>query len=195
MTRGGGPIARLTVALALSALAGACSQRSADAPPPGRGVAERTEAPPPEPPVDPRGGRPPADPFRPPARGRDRLAPTETPTTITVERPRTDQDPPAAPPPRDLSDELRAMMGSPGSCAPASALEHVAATVSVGVTVSVLPGGGVLRASVSAPGLDATVVDCLQRRAQGLRFRTPIDGAPRAVSATLTLERRAITPP
>ena len=88
------------------------------------------------------------------------------------------------------------MMGSPGSCAPASALENVGATVSVSVSVTVLPGGGGGRASVSAPGLGAAVVECLERRAQGLRFRTPIEGAPVTVAAQLVLERHALpTPP
>jgi hypothetical protein len=89
----------------------------------------------------------------------------------------------ASAPERDLDAELRQGLGDPLGC-----LSNVAALPSrIRMTFSAVVSlsGRVTRVEVTAPGLPDADLDCLRRRALAVRFREPVEEAPRAASATL----------
>lgn len=90
-------------------------------------------------------------------------------------------------PERDLSSELRDLVGNPASCL--RDLDPSVTDVTLTVRASTSVTGIVTRSSVSGAGLGEDARECLRRRVEGKRFRSPVPGAPRDVTAELTLRR------
>lgn len=91
-------------------------------------------------------------------------------------------------PPRELSTELRAMMGQPLACLAGAA---PAPTITVVVGTVVDAHGNVLRATATGP-LTPEGLACMQARAQALRFRAPVPRAP--IHVTARIEFRMTNP-
>jgi len=82
---------------------------------------------------------------------------------------------------RDLEAELTDAFGTPMDCFTPEVAAARRGRVEVGVTVYAVTVGRVTRAEVSAPGFPTAVVDCLERRAEGLRLDAPVPDAPRRI--------------
>lgn len=127
---------------------------------------------------------------------RAKLRPT-TPRVLQreerVERP-AEPGAAAAPAERDLSAELAAAFGDPSSCIPREALADLPDTLRADVEVYVTANGVVSRASASGPGFPPSASPCLVARARAVRLRAPIDGAPRAIRASVTINRPPAPP-
>ena len=112
--------------------------------------------------------------------------PRELEPIVTTET--TVTQPEAPPVERDLGDELREAMGDPSACVSLHEARSLGGTLRIRVSARVMSTGRITRAEVSASGLGERAHDCLQRRAEGLSLRAPVEGAPRAVDTTLTYE-------
>ncbi len=105
----------------------------------------------------------------------------ETTTTVTtVESPVADE--------RDLGAELAAAVGSPASCIDLATARSLHGTLSIHVTATVTPAGGVTRGTASGAGLPASAIECLRARVLAAHLGGPIEGAPRTLSTTLSFE-------
>lgn len=129
--------------------------------------------------------RPSGDDYRAPAVRVDEPA-----RTVTESAPST-----AHAPERDLAAELRALAGSPASCADGVDLSHAPAQLTVSLEAHVTPAGVVSRASASVSGAPQALADCMRRRIEAGHFTSPVLDAPRSVQATLTVNRVAVPPP
>jgi len=98
-----------------------------------------------------------------------------------------DREPEDREPERDLSAELRELVGNPSSCL--TDLSPSVTDVTVRVRASTSVTGIVTRSSVSGGGLSEGTRECVRRRLDGARFRSPVPEAPRDVLADLTLHR------
>ena len=114
--------------------------------------------------------------YQPPTDGEE-----AAPAAAAEESPEQDE------PERDLSAELRNLVGDPSSCLTGLAPSVTDVTVRVSASTSVT--GIVTRSSVSGSGLDDQARECVRQRLDRARFRSPVPGAPREVTAELTLHR------
>ncbi|MBX3272144.1 MAG: hypothetical protein KF729_17900 [Sandaracinaceae bacterium] len=123
--------------------------------------------------------RRPSPPAGPAPRGTPGLtaAPATAPVAA-VEGPASAREP-------DYSDALRAAFGTPTDCISEGSRETVRGQFTVRVSVRATPTGRVTSASVNAPGLRAEDVACMTRRAEALRLPSPIEGAPRTITASI----------
>lgn len=176
----------------LLATAQACTCGSPDAEVSARRGVEGTAAPAP-PPVAP----PPSDRGEPAWRTDRAPGDQPPPPPAATEEVALDEDDA-----RDLEAELAEAFGTPRGCfTPEEMAEHEG-TVEIQVTVYVVTTGSVTRAEVVAPGFLATTVDCLEKRAEGLRFEAPVPEAPRRIRTAIpfrfsvdsTLEAKRIPP-
>jgi hypothetical protein len=87
---------------------------------------------------------------------------------------------------RNLSAELRRALGGLAGCV-AGAAGKVPEVTQVNVTVTVTDTGVVSRASVQAPGWPDEPRRCAERLARQVRLAGPIAGAPRSVTASVTV--------
>jgi hypothetical protein len=101
-------------------------------------------------------------------------------------------EPAAALEERDLGAELRQGLGDPSSCLHPRPSADAPKRLTIAVEAHVVGAGNVSRAYVSSPQLDAAESECLRKRVGSLRFRTPIDGAPRVVRATVEFEVKTV---
>jgi hypothetical protein len=99
--------------------------------------------------------------------------------------PAPDQDKPE---PRDYSAELLDALGSPTDCLKAQSAAEAPSQIDVGLEAHVVKIGMVTRAYVRSSQLNREELACIQRRLASLRFIGPVEGAPRIVSATLSLK-------
>jgi hypothetical protein len=99
-----------------------------------------------------------------------------------------DADASAAQPERDLSAELAALLNPHGTCLDLAAAAKAGGTLHLSASAMVLPGGSISRATVSSPGQPGPALACIENRLRGARLAPPIPGAPRSVSASITLE-------
>ena len=90
-------------------------------------------------------------------------------------------------PERDLSAELRELVGNPSSCLTDLAPSVTDVTLRVRASTSVT--GIVTRSSVTGSGLGEEARECVRSRLDGARFRSPVPDAPRDVTAELALHR------
>jgi hypothetical protein len=88
---------------------------------------------------------------------------------------------------RDYGAELRAAVGDPSGCLTARTGADIPKAISIEVEAYVMAAGNVSRGYARSPQLVAEELECIRKRIEPLRFRPPIDDAPRAVRATLTL--------
>lgn len=86
---------------------------------------------------------------------------------------------------RDLSDELRRLVGDPSPCIGEADLRG---RVTFSITAHVSTTGLVTRASVSAAGVPERVTECVRARVESSRFAADVPGAPRAVTASVAVE-------
>lgn len=124
--------------------------------------------------------------------------PPHEPPPIAEALPAVAPEPEAQPqpdkPPRDMPKELLSKLGSPQSCLVPRAADQAPSSVQIGFSASVMPSGAIGRAEVSGAGLSDGERECLRRRLSGLRFETPIEDAPKNVSATITLAQAPAKP-
>lgn len=126
---------------------------------------------------------------RDPARGEHvTLADAPEPEEPVAEEPPTEPEPEPAEPERDLSAELRGMVGDPAGCLADVTRSVSDLTVTVRASTSVT--GIVTRSSVGGAGLSESARECIRRRLDGARFRGPVPDAPREVTAELVLRRQ-----
>lgn len=95
-------------------------------------------------------------------------------------------------PERDLSAELRQLVGDPSDCLTGRQTPSAEVTLQIRASTSVT--GIITRCSVSGAGLDDDARECVRGRLDGKTFRSPVPDAPREVTAELTL-RRSEPPP
>lgn len=177
----------LAVIVALAACGEGEVSSSAPTRGPRRGAAAPLATPPPSTPPGRGGG---AGPPRP--RFRD-STPSPSPSgalgVYEVTELETDEGAPAQPAARNLPEELRAALGVPQECLPADVASTLGTELRLPVRVWVTETGRVTRAEVggSAP---ASVRDCVQRRAEAISMRGPIERAPRDVSTQLVIAIR-----
>jgi hypothetical protein len=108
------------------------------------------------------------------------------PATTPAEEAAPDQP---EPPPRNLHNELEAMMGSPANCLAERPANEAPTNLNITLSASIMPSGTVGRGEVSAPGLTPEEVTCVRSRLESLHFAQPIENAPLTVSGTITLNR------
>lgn len=188
-------------ALLLGAAAGGCGgDKSAAAPPPapGRGVTAMPELTPsaPSDPTQQAPSRKSAAQQVAEAQARLRKAGTQpgavppTPSGPASEPNQGDKKP-AKP---DLPAHLQQGMAAAPSCVQPRPQDSAQKQLGIAVTAHVMATGSVSRAEVSASGLQRSELDCLKRMAEGVRFPTPVEDAPKRVSTTVTLELEAPKP-
>lgn len=179
-------------------LAGIAACDEADAPSPGRGVPSQS-APqaavtdPSDPPASgPRAGST-------PLRGRTRSVRPAQPFVGDDDRgtpgdPGPGADPAAGPsgeePERDLGAELHRALGDPTGCLSPVVASELPDRLSIDLDVHISLTGVVTRAEARSSHLPDPVTRCIEERAERIRLEGPIEGAPRAASTTLTLERQ-----
>ena len=151
-----------------------------DAPPPPRGVARSEPAAPAA-----------ATPKKEEPRNKRRSQPTFTDDTAPEPAFIPEEGPRAAPQEekvaevetkeeRDLGEELRLALGMPASCFDASM--NLPDVLNFSVSAYVTVTGRVTRADVSGADLNDKAASCIARRVEALRFRSPVEGAPKKVS-------------
>lgn len=91
-------------------------------------------------------------------------------------------------PARDLSSELRALLGQPASCLDLAVVEAAGGKATIAATANVVPSGRITRASVTAPGQPATALRCLEQRITGGSLKGPVPGAPLAITTSVPIE-------
>ncbi len=98
---------------------------------------------------------------------------------------------------RDLSAELRSLLGQPTDCLDLQKVVDDGGKITVRVSVYVGPSGRITRATINAPGQPGQALSCIERRAVALKMQEPIDDAPRLVEAELSFEiaRNQAAPP
>lgn len=89
---------------------------------------------------------------------------------------------------RDLTAELRESFRLPHDCFTYARVESFGSSLTVSVRVTVMPSGRVTRAEVTASALTPDEIACVERSAMDVPFRSPVEGAPRTVSATIEFE-------
>jgi hypothetical protein len=97
---------------------------------------------------------------------------------------------PVAPKERDLSDELRGMIGNPGACLTQHTAGTGPSTLRLDVTAMVMPSGLITRATVRGAGLGPQESTCLEASVIRGRLRGPVEGAPRNVQTTIELHEQ-----
>ncbi|MFW6050853.1 MAG: hypothetical protein ACODAU_06745 [Myxococcota bacterium] len=169
-------------------------------PPPRPGVGHGGPAPGADP-AEPGETRAPAAPAGSPAHRPKRDAPAPSPGAPSLERPSpsspegtTDQNEQdrerATRDRRDLGAELHGAIGDPVACLPSQGQEELPDAVTVRVQAHVSLTGVVTRAEARSSDLPDEALRCISARARRARLQSPIEGAPRRVSTTLTLRRR-----
>jgi hypothetical protein len=88
---------------------------------------------------------------------------------------------------RDYGAELQAALGDPSSCLTARSASDVPSEIRIDVEAYVMAAGNVSRGYVRSAQLAPGEVECIRKRINPLRFRAPIEDAPRAVRTTLKL--------
>lgn len=96
---------------------------------------------------------------------------------------------------RDLSAELKAILGQPTSCLDLDKVATGGGNVTVRVIASVMPSGSINRASASAAGQDGAALRCIEQRVLSGSLKGPIEGAPLAVTAESVIEAVKVAPP
>jgi len=96
--------------------------------------------------------------------------------------------------PRDYSAELLAALGTPTDCLKPRSAADAPSEISISLEAHLVEIGMVTRAYARSSQLDKDELACVQQRLGGLRFRAPVDGTPRAVGATLTLQLKKADP-
>jgi hypothetical protein len=96
-----------------------------------------------------------------------------------------DEDEPTEDP---LPRALQAAFGAPTDCVSEETRGRLHDTLSVRVTVRVLPSGRPVSADVSGARLSDTDLECMRARALALRLPGPVADAPRTVAATITYQ-------
>jgi hypothetical protein len=96
---------------------------------------------------------------------------------------------------RDYAAELLAALGTPADCLHERSGEAAPSELKIDIQAYLLDSGFVSRAYARSPLLDEGELQCLSKRAGALRLTAPIEDAPRAVSATLTLQLKAADKP
>jgi hypothetical protein len=91
---------------------------------------------------------------------------------------------------RDYSAELKGLLSSSVSCLTGHKADARSA-ITINVSAQVMPSGSISRADAQGPGLSPVELSCIQKVVGTLRLNGPIDGAPRSVSAHLTLQSQA----
>jgi hypothetical protein len=88
---------------------------------------------------------------------------------------------------RDYAAELLTAMGDPTACLRPRSGPNAPAELAIELEAYVVGAGSVSRSYVRSAQLDADETECIRKRLSSLRFRTPVEDAPRAVRATLHL--------
>jgi hypothetical protein len=174
----------IAIAIAVSALLCGCGGGDDETPrgAPSRGPAG-VQAPPPTK-AEPRaplraGGRP--------ASTGSTWRPTPVPATAR-ERTEDERDEPGERPTlRDYGGELQAALGVPGDCIDRETARAAGSTLRIPVRVVVTESGRVTRAEVGGTLPEAARL-CVQRRAEAVSMRAPIEGAPRSISTDIVLQ-------
>jgi hypothetical protein len=117
-------------------------------------------------------------------------APEPPPTAAPEEEKKKDDAPP-----RDYSAELLAALGAPVECLHERSGPDAPSELRMDVQVYLLESGFVSRAYVRSPQLDEPELQCLTKRASALRLTAPVEAAPRAVNATLTMTMQRVEKP
>ncbi|MBO6934871.1 MAG: hypothetical protein JJ863_07845 [Deltaproteobacteria bacterium] len=142
--------------------------------------------------VAPRGverGMPVQDPLAAPApppttRRRRQQTPPTAPGPATPMAAEAPAAPAAEGPERDFAAELRSIAGAPASC---GSLGPATGPITIRLSATVTSQGVVTRGSATG-NVPAEIEACLTSRIEHGRFRAPVEGAPRRVSAELRLE-------
>ncbi|MDH5672449.1 MAG: hypothetical protein OEZ06_09895 [Myxococcales bacterium] len=93
---------------------------------------------------------------------------------------------------RDYAAELKAAFGSPLGCmGQREAGEQLPPRITLQLQAHVLDSGRITRGYVSAPGLQAQELSCLERQLRAARLPGAIEGAPRQISTTVGIEFKA----
>lgn len=93
-------------------------------------------------------------------------------------------------PARDLSAELQAALAGAVGCLGVREADQGPDQLSFSVSVTFTESGMATRAEASASGLTEAERVCVRQRALATRLRAPVEGAPRTVAATVTLNRQ-----
>jgi len=84
---------------------------------------------------------------------------------------------------RDLSAELRDLIGDPSSCL---ASEEARGDLTIHVTVTVTEGGMVTRSDARGP-VSEEALRCIRDRAEAISLRSPVPDSPRNISTSVTV--------
>lgn len=102
--------------------------------------------------------------------------------------------PPTEAPTNVLENALRMQFGTPTDCISEATRPTLAGTLSLTVTVRVMPSGRVTSAIVTGRGLSSEDLTCMRERAEQIHLPGPVEDAPRTVMATVSYEVSS-TPP
>ena len=109
----------------------------------------------------------------PPPRKPDQAAPLEAESTEKA---------------RDYSAELSTLLKNSAQSCLAGWDPSVKTSLIVQITAQVMGSGAISRAEAQAPGATPAVLACLKKQANALQLVAPVEGAPRSVSASVTLQ-------
>jgi hypothetical protein len=121
--------------------------------------------------------------------------PTPTPAEWPPPGPKAEDKPKEEEKERDYSRELQTAIGSPLGCLKPRPSDRAPPEIVIHIGAHVMPSGGVGRAEVSSPQLDADEVKCVRQLAEARRLSPPIEDAPRRVDATIRLEPKPAPKP
>lgn len=113
---------------------------------------------------------------------------TPSASGTTGSTPSAPTDTTAEPEARNLQTELATALGSPATCIDVATARTLHGRLTLQVTVNVTPSGGVTRATAAGAGLPPAVLECVQSRALAVHLAAPIEGAPRAISTSLSFD-------
>ena len=179
-------ISRAACGALVVALTACGDSRPSDEPPPPRRGAARLEST--------------AAPSKPSARS-EIVQPAEAPVEPAQEEPsapavNAEAEPEAEKPKeRDYAAELLEAIGAPTACLAPRVGGAAPKELSIGLEVQVIELGRVTRAYARSPQLTEDELTCVRKRLEGVRFRAPVESAPRSVSATLRFELKAAAQP
>jgi hypothetical protein len=168
--------ARTTCLLLVIACCAGCSRRQVADQGAARPSAARSAGPlaPAEPPAAPQ----PAAPLPP--------WPPPSPPNAAAARPAPTDEAADEKKPRDFPAEFSAKLGGLGACVQPRPPEQAGA-IAIAVTGYVMPSGAVGRGEVDSSQLQPEESACVRARVEGVRFAPPIENAPFAVRASLTV--------
>jgi len=116
------------------------------------------------------------------------LPPQTDVVTANAAEPQHDDKPLEA---RDYPAELLQRLGNPASCLAQRPNDGKLGPLQIGISAQLMPSGALARTELQGQELSGAERACLAQRVGAVRLQAPIDGAPFAIQASLTLQPTA----